>query len=180
MKKLFLMLALLVSFFFAFASIAKACGKDGDKGYNKCWALRGSYTIVYTLGGGGDYSHTYTITSFDKKTGEFAGTGVYDADSSYTETITGQVIGSDISFQVVYTGSNAGYVVDAVGTIDKDGNISGTATGPGQTFTWKATKGVAFRCFEIRDYHWRFGPHRGWNWNDFHFFGPVPGFGPGR
>jgi len=160
LKKLTFGFLVLALSFFIFTGKASACDKE------RCsWKLKGSYTIDYTLTGGGIYTHTYTIDKMDKKTGEFSGTGVYNVDPSYTETITGKITGSDIVFHIVYTGTNAGYTVDAIGKIDNDGNLTGTATGPGQTFTWVVSSGKAIKSKDCdrRGKHEedRFGEHHG-------------------
>ncbi len=80
-------------------------------------------------------------------TGDFSGTGFYNANNSYTWTVTGNVSGSSFTFHIVYTGSNPGYTLDSTGPIASDGSLSGTTTGPGQTFTFISTSGAASpRC----------------------------------
>lgn len=97
--------------------------------------VSGEWKLVFNLGG--LYPHTMTITSFDQNTGEFSGTGVYDTDPLYTWTVTGKVDGNKITYTIVYTGTNAGYTVDAVGTISSDGKIlDGTWSSIGQNGTW--------------------------------------------
>jgi hypothetical protein len=76
-----------------------------------------------TSGCSGTYTHTMIIDTFDKSTGVFTGHGYYNADNSYTWTVTGT---SKDTFTLVYMGSNAGYTVTCV---------SGACTGPGQAFT---------------------------------------------
>lgn len=130
------MLATLSMVVFLFPGTASAATPD--------WDLRGTYTIHYYLGGAGDsYDHSDTITVTDAALAsnpyDFTGTGKYVEAPGYAETVTGSLNGSAITFQVVYTGANPGYTVNAVGSIASDGSMSGTATGPGQTFTWTAT-----------------------------------------
>jgi hypothetical protein len=161
LKKLISLIAVFVLSLFVFAGTVSACGKPYDKPNWKpdCgWNIKGEYTIDYTLTGGGVYSHVYNIDTVNKFTGDFSGTGHYVPDASYTEIITGKVTGSNLVFHVLYTGSNAGYTVDAVGTIADDGSLSGTATGPGQSFTWVASIGKANKY----EYCWRWGR---WIWN---------------
>lgn len=98
--------------------------------------LVGDIAIDYTLLGGGVWSHLYTIQTFDAATGAFSGFGHYIPDASYTEIITGSVTGNTVSFHVLYTGTNANYTVDAMGTIDPNGQLTGIAISPGQSFTW--------------------------------------------
>ena len=84
--------------------------------------------------------HLINITWQDWLTGAFSGTGYYTEDPTYTWTVTGQVTGDTVAMHILYTGTNAGYYVDAVGTIDSSGHLSGTATDSiGQPFTWNAT-----------------------------------------
>jgi hypothetical protein len=168
LKKLLSIIAVFVLSFFVFAGVVSACGKPEPKPNWKpdCgWNVKGDYTIDYTLTNDGTYSHVYTIDTVNRFTGDFSGTGHYVPDPSYTEVITGKVTGSNIVFHVLYTGSNAGYTVDATGTIADDGTLSGTATGPGQTFTWVASSGKANKyefCWFWRGWIWnRF---RGWSW----------------
>lgn len=166
MKKLILGITFFILSLFVFTNTASACGKD------QCgWILKGDYTIDYTLtGGGGVYSHVYTIDNMNKFTGEFSGTGHYLADASYTETITGKLVGTAITFHVVYTSTNAGYAVDATGTVDSTGQLSGTATGPGQTFTWTTSSGKAIKDCD----HWG-----NWFWDKFKgWHEDHPGNGP--
>ena len=112
--------------------------------YENCgkWNVKGTYVIDFKLGGV-DYLHTMDITSMNLATGDFSGTGFYNADHSYTWTVTGNVNGSNITYHIIYTGSNDGYTIDATGTITTDGNLSGTAKSPGQIFTWENTSGQA-------------------------------------
>jgi len=100
------------------------------------WDITGTWAMDFVLGG--DYFHTMTVTlgDFNTFTGAFSGTGFYNPDHSYTWDITGTVSGDDITFHILYTGTNAGYAVDATGTIASDGLSMGgdDATGPGQVF----------------------------------------------
>jgi hypothetical protein len=70
----------------------------------------------------------------------FSGTGFYNTESSYTWNITGNVGGSNLTFQIVYTGSSAGYTINGTGTITGSNSLSGNATSPSQSFSWQATK----------------------------------------
>lgn len=91
------------------------------------WDVRGTYPLSFA----GGYNHTMTVSSImptSPTSSTFTGTGVYDADSSYTWTVTGTVKGSSISFDIVYTGTGAGYTTHGTGTIAPDGSISGSAT----------------------------------------------------
>jgi len=140
MKKILLSLTVIS----AFASLALVASAAVQRVPGP-WDMTGTYVIDFTLGGGGVYAHTMNITSMDLATGAFSGTGFYNADPSYTWNVTGNVSDSSLSFTIVYTGSGAGYTVNATGTIAPDGTLSGNATGPGQTFTWVSTSGAATR-----------------------------------
>jgi len=102
------------------------------------WNLLGPYSIAYTCTSGcsGVYTHTMNISSMNMVTGDFTGTGFYDANSLYTWGVTGTVSGNDITYHVVYTGINLSYTIDATGVITSATSMNGTATGPGQSFTW--------------------------------------------
>lgn len=100
------------------------------------WQLHSS-SIVFTCGGG-QYGHTLSTVSENPSTGDFTGAGSYDADPSYAWNITGNVSDSNITFQVVYTGSNPGYTLNGVGTIASDGSVSGTVDGNCETFAMPA------------------------------------------
>jgi hypothetical protein len=135
------------------AGLAFLPGLSGALSAN--WNPVGAYTIDFTCttGCGGTYSHHMDITSYHHNNGNFSGTGYYLADNSYTWNVTGNLTGSNINFHVLYTGSNPGYTLDATGTVANTGTLSGTATGPGQTFTWVSSTGaataVSFKDFEF-------------------------------
>jgi hypothetical protein len=90
----------------------------------------GTYAFDVYLGAG-TYAHSMmvaTVTPVSPHRSTFTGTGYYLADSSYTWTVTGSVNGSAIAFHIVYTGTNAGYWFDGVGTFAADGSATGTGT----------------------------------------------------
>ena len=103
------------------------------------WDLSGQWNLDFLIGGN-HYLHTMTITSFDPATGDFSGTGYYNPDNGYTWTVTGNINGDHVTFTLVYTGNNAGYTLNAVGTLGSDGTlIDGTITASGsQTGTFTA------------------------------------------
>ena len=144
MKKLIFGSIILILSLFALVNIAGAKVDRVPGGFGP-WNLMGTYTIDFKLNGTDSYIHTMNVTSMDLTTGDFSGTGLYNANPSYTWTVTGNVSDSSVNFTIVYTGSGAGYTVNATGVIAADGTISGTATGPGQSFTWKTTSGSATR-----------------------------------
>lgn len=98
------------------------------------WNITAPRSIDFVCGGG-TYNHTLLTVSEDPSTGYFTGTGQYDPDHSYTWNITGNTTSNNLTFTIVYTGSNAGYTLHGVGTIASDGSISGTTDGNCQTFT---------------------------------------------
>lgn len=115
-----------------------------SKGYAKNiprWSLVGNWTLNFIYGGS-PYIHNMTVT-LQQLGGSFQGTGYYVPDPSYTWTVTGTVTGSNVSFHILYTGTNAGYYVDAVGNIDATGNMNGTWSNPSQSGTWSNSFGSA-------------------------------------
>jgi len=111
------------------------------------WNMVGTYQWLVL----DTYAHDVIITT-QNLDGTFSGTGRYPVgDSPYTglgqtsETITGYVIGNDITFTTTYTGPyNPGYTVTVTGTIAPDGVVSGTSPWPWQfnIGTAKAVGGV--------------------------------------
>lgn len=109
------------------------------------WDVTGSYDVTFTCvtGCAGDYVHRANVTSENFTTGDFSGTGYYIADPGYTWNISGNTLANAIDFQLLYTGTMAGYTLDAVGTINENGRMSGTATDSlGRTFTWRTANGA--------------------------------------
>ena len=114
------------------------------------WNISGWQHLIVTLGG--TYAHTLTIdrvTPTSPTSMRFRGSGAYDADGTYTWTVKGTVTGSNIDFDITYTGTSAGYVFSAVGTIAPDGSMSGTATDTllQAPLTWTAPAGSAYEVF---------------------------------
>ena len=111
------------------------------------WDVTGTWALTFTCtsGCGGSWPHTMNV-SFIDTTGDFSGTGYYNGNPAIIWTVAGNVDGDDIDFTVDYDSSS--YAVVAEGTVATDGlSMTGTATGPGQTFTWTAV-GTAI---DIRD-----------------------------
>lgn len=138
MKKIIISIVLALSVF-AMANIAAAkvervpvpvpCSIAGD------WVL----TFVY----GGIWMHDIHIVTMNPD-GTFSGTGGYPAGGPYTttETITGSIVGDNISIHSVYDGSS--YYYDAIGTIAPDGSMSGTlTTSAEQVGPWSVPAGAA-------------------------------------
>lgn len=109
------------------------------------WDVRGTYTVSFTCTSGcvGTYNHSMNITVEDMDSGEFSGTGYYITNPSYSWNVSGDIDGDNINFYIDYTGLNPSYYVNASGTIAANGNISGSASAPGQTFNWSTTSGLA-------------------------------------
>jgi hypothetical protein len=126
-------------------ALALVAGQATASAAASTWNPIGTYTIAFTCTTGCDgvYPHTMSITSYDSNTGNFSGVGHYNPDPSYTWNLTGNLTGSNITFHLVYTGSNPGYAIDGTGVVAGNGTLSGTATGPGQSFTWASTSGAA-------------------------------------
>jgi len=147
MKKIIASLGLLIV---AMSAVALALGAN--------WNVAGTWALNFDFGGS-NYPHTMVVTSFDKYTGAFSGTGTYNVDPLYTWTVDGVVDGSNINFHILYTGTNAGYKVDAVGTIASDGlSMSGTWTGPEQSGTWTGAGTATWVCGEISDGKLKYSP----------------------
>ena len=106
------------------------------------WKLNPS-SITFTCGGTA-YPHSLNTVTENQATGDFTGTGNYVTDPSYTWDTTGNVSGSNIAFQVVYTGSNAGYTLNGVGTIASDGSVSGTVDNNCESFAMPAGTATHF------------------------------------
>ncbi|MFC1622567.1 hypothetical protein ACFL1Y_01045 [Patescibacteria group bacterium] len=123
MKKI-LTIAVITAFAFSVASVGTAFEPIPD-----AWKIQGEHSIVFTCGGG-EYNHTLTDG--------FPGSGTYDANNAYTWDMTGSIIGDVLNFTMVYTGVNAGYTLNGVGTISPDGSINGTTDGNCQTFLMEA------------------------------------------
>ena len=111
------------------------------------WNITGDWNLEFMYGGA--YDHYMTVTVQDMFTGEFSGTGYYIPNPSYTWDIQGTsiVVDNTITLNLIYTGTNSGYTVEAVGTIDPDGEIiSGSwKSSTNQNGTWSSTSGVAIK-----------------------------------
>ena len=110
-----------------------------SNGYSKTyqrWSLVGTWELEFYLGGT-KYLHDMWIT--DETYTTFSGTGT----NSHTWVVTGTKDGNgaEISMKIDYDLSS--YEVNAIGTIDSNGRLSGTWTGPGQSGTWKSSEGEA-------------------------------------
>jgi Ca2+-binding RTX toxin-like protein len=105
------------------------------------WNLVGNFNITFTCTAGctGDHPHAANIAIQNNTTGDFSGTGNYIGLPSYTWNIAGNTVDSSLTYTIIYTGTLAGYTLNGTGTIDENGDLSGTAVANwfGQTFTWK-------------------------------------------
>jgi hypothetical protein len=124
MKRVFLGAAVALSGLLVMAGIASAA-----------WtANAGPHSITFgCLGSGTLYYHTID-TLVDDGSGTFSGTGHWNNDANYTWTINGTVAGTSVLFTIVYTGTNAGYTLNGVGTMAADGSANGTVDNNCQTF----------------------------------------------
>lgn len=126
-------------------TVSPAFAKSID--FGKPWKLTAPKDITFTCGGG-SYPHTL-LTVNNQSNGDFSGTGQYQVDHSYTWNINGHINGNNITFNLLYTGSNSGYTLNGVGTIKPDGSISGTTDGNCSAFSMPA--GSAIKVFDKDD-----------------------------
>ena len=92
------------------------------------WDIGGTYPLVFEYQG--DVVHSMTVTSIkpvSTTSTHFSGTGFWTGDPLRTWTISGLVSGSNISFDIVYTGNYVPYSLHATGVINADGSMSGTS-----------------------------------------------------
>jgi hypothetical protein len=124
-----------------------------DSAASGVWSLPKASPVEIDFGLGGNYPHHMTVASI-QPTGlgsfTFTAHGSYDPDQSYTWDATGSVSDTALSLHLVYTGSNAGYSVDASGTIAGDGSVSGSATSSaGQNLTMAMGPGSLFQALSF-------------------------------
>jgi hypothetical protein len=135
MKKIITSVVLALSVF-ALANIAQAKVDrvSGD------FSFSDPFLVTYVIGGS-EYHHSYDITMMDPVTGDFSGTGTYLDAPGYIESITGNIIGSQITFTILYLpGSiNPGYTLSVEGTINPDGSMTGFVEDT--SITWSAPIG---------------------------------------
>lgn len=126
----------------AFAIVAPTASAAGTD-----WNIKGTY--VWDVFG--TYFHDITI-DVQNPDGTFSGFGGYPTLASpynqpgqTTETVTGVVDGSNISFTVTYGGPYAtGSVFNMTGTIDANGHISGTSP-----WAWQLMGKVAIKDTDL-------------------------------
>lgn len=108
--------------------------------------VRGNYNLDLTCVTGYDgcagtvFPHMMNITTEDIDTGVLSGNGNSISDPTMTWDLTGNIVGSTVTFHILYTGTGAGYTFDLTGTRSIGGGMSGTGSDSiGDTFTWTAT-----------------------------------------
>ena len=103
------------------------------------WDVKGTWSLDFSLGES-HYFHTMFVNSFNPITGVFSGTGIYTPDTSYTWTVTGTISGDDVTFDIHYTDTNAGYTSHVIGAITGATSMSGTWRDSGNASgTWIGT-----------------------------------------
>jgi len=126
---------------FALLVMGSAAYADVDR-VGGSWTLNAPSGIDFSCGGG-TYSHMLDAADQDEA-GDFTGTGYYIPNDDYTWDVDGNISEDDITFTIVYTGNNAGYTLNMVGTIAPDGSISGDTDGNCQTFSMPAGSASRF------------------------------------
>ena len=108
------------------------------------WSLSGDYTLTFTCTSAcsGDYHHTMQVSLYNQGDGTFEGTGFYNTNPLITWSVQGEVESSSIEFRIDYDGST--YYVEAAGTVDASGAMSGTAASSYQEFTWVMSPAATF------------------------------------
>ncbi len=144
MKKLFALFGLIAVFTLlpTAASAAPVHHNNQVVQHARAWNLVGNYVINFNCVT--CVPHDIKISSYNHHTGVFSGYGALATNPAYTWTISGAVSGNQITMRILYTGTGAGYYVDLVGAVARNGNMSGNATdSPGDSFTWVAVRGHA-------------------------------------
>jgi len=143
MRKIIPILAI-AGLLFSGVALAKVDRVSG--GYGP-WNVMGTYKWLVL----GTYEHDMVITT-QNPDGTFSGTGGYPAGHSpynlpgeTTETITGHVVGNQITFTTTYAGWP--YSVTVSGTIAPDGTMSGT-----DPWEWHTTSGVAIHTLMYKNH----------------------------
>jgi hypothetical protein len=122
------------------------------------WDISGVWQLNYscTSGCSGDYFHTMNVTSFNRDTGVFSGTGVWNGSAAYTWVVNGVVSGNNVQFSIRYTGGNPGYQIDFNGEVMLGGTpITGLANATGYqdafiTLSGKTATEIPFKCVKIK------------------------------
>jgi len=122
--------------------------------HTNVWNITGTHQLIFTVGGS-SYAHTMyvaPVTPTSTTATSFSGTGKYNADPTYTWTITsGTVSYGNVSFSILYTGTNKGYTLAATGQIKHDGSVVGTATASdGQALAFTMPARSAFQVLRFQ------------------------------
>jgi len=145
-------LAILVTGITMLTSVMPAFAKV-DRVTVDTWEITAPNPVVFDCGGG-TYHHTLDNVSNNLIAGTFIGAGSYDPNNSYTWDIDGTVNDDDVTFTLVYTGSNLGYTLHGDGAIASDGSISGDTDGNCQTFSMEAGTAVKTTIFDGNHGQW--------------------------
>jgi hypothetical protein len=113
----------------------------GAKAVGTTWQLNAPSTLTFVCSGS-PYVHTLNTVSENQTSGDFTGTGNYNADTFYTWDAAGNITNNDFNVTITYTGSAPGTVYSLTGTIAPDGSISGTSNSNCQTFSMPAGTAV--------------------------------------
>jgi hypothetical protein len=109
------------------------------------WNITGEWNLTFMYSGS-PYNHDMTVTFQNMYTGVFSGTGHSNTDTSiWNIQATSHVDVDTIHLDLIYTGANAGYTVEAEGTINSEGHIvSGNwSSSANQSGAWSSTVGFA-------------------------------------
>ena len=118
------------------------------------WNIIGTHQLNFDFSGI-PYVHTMqvtTVTPTSNYSSTFSGTGTYNADTSYTWTVSGTVTGNALSFTITYNNTSPAYVVTGNGVINPDGSVTGTATAvnPTQSLGFTMPAGSAFQVLSYK------------------------------
>ena len=93
---------------------------------------------------GGSASTHQLDTLVKNADGTFVGTGHFTTDPSYTWDLSGTISGSTVTWEVTYTGSEAGFVYTGTGTISADGSLQSDVSPNVNSCTEVVTSGGIF------------------------------------
>jgi len=133
---------------FIFAALVVALPMAAMAATIPYWNMTGSWDLsfVATSGSTGTYEHHMDVATQDSA-GNFAGTGYYVPDNSYTWVIDpgSSVSGSSVHLLLHYTGGHdSSWTTTADATIASNGSLSGTWTdNQGDGGTWSSNSGAA-------------------------------------
>ena len=141
MKKLILILAFLV------LGLPAPLVSAAPSNRVQTWDLSGPYVINFDcLNGCAAVPHFITISDNNLLDGAFSGNGYYQPNPSYTWDVSGNLDGDNLTMHIDYTGQEAAYYADLVGTVGTNGVLSGTAVDASlQQLNWQTSSGAASR-----------------------------------